>query len=198
MMVDVLPSPAWAFPPSTWPRRAPPAGPFSWRDKLVRVLVWDQRERRTQSAPLPLVWRGWGVGVHRRITAPPPPRRFAPTLPTSGRVGPSARQRRASGANKTRVKENARRLGRRAATLAVVNSLVAQARRVGHLLPVRQAFGDDLRRLQRRLAQACVFDDLALHPRGLALQRVAQGLQLGDESVDFLHRGARHAPQQLV
>jgi hypothetical protein len=33
---------------------------------------------------------GLGVGVHQRITARPPPRRFAPTLPTRGRVGPSS------------------------------------------------------------------------------------------------------------
>ena len=38
MMVDVLPSPAWAFPPSTWPRRAPPAGPFSWRRAAARAV----------------------------------------------------------------------------------------------------------------------------------------------------------------
>src|SRR5258707_8569537 len=47
-------------------------------------------------------WGGVGVGVHQRITARPPPRRFAaklaqaaqaclraPTLPTRGRVAPS-------------------------------------------------------------------------------------------------------------
>src|SRR5262245_13085183 len=34
---------------------------------------------------------GLGVGVLQRITARPPPRRFAPTLPTRGRVGPSTR-----------------------------------------------------------------------------------------------------------
>src|SRR5215510_2106749 len=33
---------------------------------------------------------GMGVGVLQRITARPPPRRFAPTLPTRGRVGPSS------------------------------------------------------------------------------------------------------------
>src|SRR5262249_7165753 len=30
--------------------------------------------------------RGWGGGVLQRITALPPPRRFAPTLPTRGRA----------------------------------------------------------------------------------------------------------------
>ena len=74
--------------------------------------------------------------------------------------------------------------------------LVAQARRVRHLLPVRQALGDDLRRLQRRLAQGRIFDDLALHAGRLVVQHVAQGLQLGDELVDLLHRRSRHPLQQ--
>src|SRR5262249_7394963 len=34
---------------------------------------------------------GVGVGVRQPITARPTPRRFAPTLPTRGRVGPSSR-----------------------------------------------------------------------------------------------------------
>src|SRR5262249_3892858 len=34
---------------------------------------------------------GLGVGVRLRITARPPPRRFAPTLPTRGRVRPRLR-----------------------------------------------------------------------------------------------------------
>jgi hypothetical protein len=64
---------------------------------------------------------------------------------------------------------------------------VAQARRVRHLFPARQAFGDDLGRLQRRLAQGGILDDLALYPRALVLQHVTQRLQLGDELVDLLH-----------
>src|SRR5262245_30579409 len=74
---------------------------------------------------------------------------------------------------------------------------VAQARRVRHLLPLRQAFGDDLRRLHGGLAQGGVFDDLALHARGLGLQHVAQGLQLADELLDLLHRRACYPLQQL-
>src|ERR1700747_2428038 len=54
--------------------------------------------------------------------------------------------------------------------------LIGRRRRVGGFFPLNQAFGDDLRRLQRRLAQGRVFDDLALHARGLALQLVAQHL----------------------
>jgi hypothetical protein len=37
MVVGVLPSPAWAFPPSTWPRWLPPARPFSQRQAAVSV-----------------------------------------------------------------------------------------------------------------------------------------------------------------
>src|SRR3982074_2854717 len=39
--------------------------------------------------------------------------------------------------------------------------LIAQARGVRHLFPAGQAFGDDLGRLQRRLAQGGILDDLA-------------------------------------
>src|SRR5262249_13547782 len=56
---------------------------------------------RKRASPPP-AGEGLGVGVHRRITAPPPPPRHsalkqrvnalkAPTLPTRGRVGPSTR-----------------------------------------------------------------------------------------------------------
>src|SRR5438128_1554427 len=75
---------------------------------------------------------------------------------------------------------------------------VPQARGVGNLFPMGQAFRDDLGRLQRRLAQGGVFDDLALHARGLALQRITQRLQLGDELVDFLHRRPCYPLQELV
>src|SRR5262245_25372938 len=80
----------------------------------------------------------------------------------------------------------------------VVRASVAKTRGVGHLFPMGQAFRDDLGRLQRRLAQGRILDDLALHARGLALQRVAQRLQLSDEFVDFLHRSPCHSLQQLV
>jgi hypothetical protein len=59
--------------------------------------------------------------------------------------------------------------------------------RVGNLF---QAFGDDLSRLQGPLGQGRIFDYLVLHPRGLSMQRVAQGLQLRDEFLDLLHRGS--------
>src|SRR5262245_37522523 len=75
---------------------------------------------------------------------------------------------------------------------------VPQARGVGNLFPMGQAFRDDLGRLQGRLAQGRVLDDLALHARGLALQRIAQRLQLGDELVDFLHRRPCYPLQELV
>src|SRR5262249_25675871 len=44
---------------------------------------------RKRASPQP-AGEGLGVGVRQRITARPPPRRFAPTLPTRGRVGPSS------------------------------------------------------------------------------------------------------------
>src|SRR5215467_4865297 len=79
-----------------------------------------------------------------------------------------------------------------------IRASVAKTRGVGHLFPMGQAFRDDLGRLQRRLAQGRILDDLALHARGLALQRVAQRLQLSDEFVDLLHRSPCHSLQQLV
>src|SRR6476646_3120789 len=85
---------------------------------------------------------------------------------------------------------------RRSRDSAVAAALIAQARGVRYLFPAGQAFGDDLRRLQGRLAKGGIFDDLTLHARALVLQHVAQGLQLGDQLVDLLHRGARHALQQ--
>src|SRR5262249_34774781 len=75
---------------------------------------------------------------------------------------------------------------------------VPQAGGVGNLFPMGQAFRDDLGRLQRGLAQGRVLDDLALHARGLALQRITQRLQLGDELVDFLHRRPCYPLQELV
>src|SRR5438132_6752953 len=53
-------------------------------------------------------------------------------------------------------------------------SSVAKARCAGYLFPMRQAFGDDLRGFQRRLAQGRVFDDLALPASGHALQPARQ------------------------
>jgi hypothetical protein len=53
---------------------------------------------------------------------------------------------------------------------------------IGDRFQLRQAFGDDLGRLQGPLGQGRVFDNLALDPSGLTL-RVAQGLQLRDELV---------------
>src|SRR5262245_30180960 len=50
-----------------------------------------------------------------------------------------------------------------------------------------QAFGDRLGRLQGRLGQCRILDDLALNPRCLPVQHVTHGLQLGDELVDLLH-----------
>src|SRR5262249_41606151 len=79
-----------------------------------------------------------------------------------------------------------------------IRASVAKTRGVGHLFPMGQAFRDDLGRLQRRLAQGRILDDLALHARGLALQRVAQRLQLSDEFVDFLHRSPCYPLQELV
>src|SRR5262249_19141563 len=67
---------------------------------------------RTRYAPLPLVGRGWGWGVHQRTTARHPPRRCAPTLPTRGRVktefAPAGRyQRRLLAAEGARVHHDA-------------------------------------------------------------------------------------------
>src|SRR5262249_13137512 len=65
--------------------------------KLERLHKECRRPRNDLGLlPSPL-WGGVGVGVVRFLprwcqyclTAPPPPRRFAPTLPTRGRVAPS-------------------------------------------------------------------------------------------------------------
>src|SRR5262249_36855767 len=77
------------------PRRAR-AG--RWQPKIP---AWHSRRRRPfavlkhvsaaySGCSPPPCGEGLGVGVHRRITAGPPPRRFAPTLPTRGRVRPSS------------------------------------------------------------------------------------------------------------
>src|SRR4051794_32517263 len=50
-----------------------------------------QTSRRLGVLPPPC-GEGLGVGVLQRITALPPPRRFAPTLPTRGRVRSSSRR----------------------------------------------------------------------------------------------------------
>src|ERR1700716_854542 len=73
---------------------------------------------------------------------------------------------------------------------------VAQAGRVGDLFPMRQALGDDLRRLHGRLAQGRVFDDLTLDAGAFGGQHLTQRLQLAAELVDLLHRGPRHPLQQ--
>jgi hypothetical protein len=39
-------------------------------------------------------------------------------------------------------------------------------------------------------------DDFPLHPRALAMQHVAQGLQFTDQPLDLLHRAARHTLQE--
>jgi hypothetical protein len=48
------------------------------------------------------------------------------------------------------------------------------------------------------LGQGRIFDNLALDPPGLTLQHVAQGLQLGDELLDLLHRGSGRPLQHDV
>ena len=65
MMVDVLPSPAWAFPPSTWPRRAPPAGPFSWR-RAARAVGPSHLSSvmPAHSASEDARKRAYGAGIH--------------------------------------------------------------------------------------------------------------------------------------
>jgi hypothetical protein len=62
-----------------------------------------------------------------------------------------------------------------------------QSTYVRNLSPTVQTFCDDLGRLRRRLAQARIFDDLALYTFALVLQLVAQHLELADEPLDFLH-----------
>src|SRR5262249_56504058 len=58
MVVVVLPSPSWAFPPSTGPRRAPPARPFS-------IMVVGSRQRScTNGRCLRLVMPGLDPGIH--------------------------------------------------------------------------------------------------------------------------------------
>src|SRR5262245_39318722 len=53
---------------------------------------------------------------------------------------------------------------------------IGPCRHVGNLFQLCQALGDDLGRLQRRLAQGRILNDLALNPRGLALEHVARRL----------------------
>src|SRR5882672_7912982 len=67
---------------------------------------------------------------------------------------------------------------------------------LGSLSPVRQALGDDPGRLQGGLRQGRIFDDLAFDARALALQRLAQDLELDDDLVEGLDRVARHPAQQ--
>src|SRR5712691_6032667 len=67
---------------------------------------------------------------------------------------------------------------------------------LGGLSPLRQALGDDPGRLQGGLRQGRIFDDLAFDARALALQRLAQDLELDDDIVEGLDRVARHPTQQ--
>src|SRR5215510_253160 len=76
------------------------------------------------------------------------------------------------------------------------SELVPDAWSVRHLFPVRQAFRDDLSRLHGGLAQGRVLDDLTLHAGAFGGQHLTQRLQLADQLVDLLHRGAGHALQQ--
>ena len=66
-------------------------------------------------------------------------------------------------------------------------SSIERRPQVGSRSPLLQAFGDRLGRLQGRLGQCRILDDLALNPRCLPVQHVTHGLQLGDELVDLLH-----------
>src|SRR5262245_18050320 len=74
-------------------------------------FVQGSRSGRTLGvlpSPLCPCGEGLGVGVRQRITARPPPRRFAPTLPTRGRVEPSParvlrRRRSSAGPNDARI-----------------------------------------------------------------------------------------------
>jgi len=50
MVVVVLPSPSWAFPPSTRPRRAPPAGPFCEKVSRARSAAPQGRSRPSSRA----------------------------------------------------------------------------------------------------------------------------------------------------
>ena len=50
--------------------------------------------------------------------------------------------------------------------------------------------------MHRCLTQRCILDDLALHTGSLATYRLAQALQLGNQPVDLLDRGASHPLQQ--
>src|SRR5215211_5791937 len=56
------------------------------------------------------------------------------------------------------------------------------------VLPLRNALGDDSRRLRRFLAQAHVTFDLALDAHAFLPHEVAQPLELADQAVDFRHR----------
>src|SRR5262249_58165316 len=62
---------------------SPPTHPATVRSR-------DDKSARAASAVCspPPCGEGLGVGVRQRITARPPPRRFAPTLPTRGSVRP--------------------------------------------------------------------------------------------------------------
>src|SRR5262249_24839376 len=73
---------------------------------------------------------------------------------------------------------------------------VPNARGVRHLFPVRQAFGDDLGRLHRRLAQRRIFHDLTLHGAPLVAQHAAPRPPLADQRVDLLPRGAGYPLQR--
>src|SRR6266536_6303487 len=63
----------------------------------------------------------------------------------------------------------------------------------GQLFPLRQAFGDDLRRLGCRLAHMRIFRNLPLDALAFVLQVVPQRLQLGNELVDLHHRHSGNA-----
>src|SRR6516165_7585082 len=69
---------------------------------------------------------------------------------------------------------------------------------VTHARPARQAFCNDPGRLHGGLTQGSVLDDLALHARAFVLQHLPQRLQLGDQLVELLHRGAGHALAQVA
>src|SRR5262249_49754973 len=62
--------------------------PADWVPHFRLCLMQKQAAPSVYSPPP--CGEGLGVGVLQRITARPPPRRFAPTLPTRGRVGPSS------------------------------------------------------------------------------------------------------------
>src|SRR5215216_1284666 len=73
------------------------------------------------------------------------------------------------------------------------------------VLPLRNALGDDSRRLRRFLAQAHIAFDLALDANAFLPHEVAQPLELADQAVDFrdrrdgdaLHDARRHLRSRL-